>query len=161
MFFVHLYKKWGFLPVRLRLNNWFQLFFLFQQFLRVNGAVSVNENMADWQGFNMALMAYKKYSKKHKAEQKLPDDTLKKLTPEQLFSFAFSYVNILHKFRGQFFFLPSLRWENGGLFIRRNFFFIIHFHILGIGAILKYIKFFFFNQNAYKSWSGIIELLRF
>ncbi|KAK7580190.1 hypothetical protein V9T40_000819 [Parthenolecanium corni] len=56
--------------------------------IQVNGQISVSENMADWQGFNMALMGYKMYEKEYGIKPKLIQ--FEDLSPEKLFTLAFA-----------------------------------------------------------------------
>lgn len=48
--------------------------------------------MADWQGFKISLMAYRKYVKDHGGEPKLVD--FQDLNPQKLFALAFANVGI-------------------------------------------------------------------
>lgn len=77
--------------------------------------------MADWQGFNMALMAYKKYQEKHGLEKKLPG-ILSKLSPEQLFCLAQANVNIQTQIRMCRRIFPVVSWRGeGGTLTENNF----------------------------------------
>ncbi|KAK7580191.1 hypothetical protein V9T40_000820 [Parthenolecanium corni] len=68
--------------------NKYEVYFVYREPIPVNGKISVNENMADWQGFNMALMAYKMYEKEYGIKPKLIQ--FEHLSPEKLFTLAFA-----------------------------------------------------------------------
>ncbi|KAK7580187.1 hypothetical protein V9T40_000816 [Parthenolecanium corni] len=68
--------------------NKYEVYFADREPVQVNGQISVNENMADWQGFNMALMAYKMYEKEYGIKPKLIQ--FEDLSPEKLFTLAFA-----------------------------------------------------------------------
>ncbi|KAK7580188.1 hypothetical protein V9T40_000817 [Parthenolecanium corni] len=68
--------------------NKYEVYFADREPIQVNGQISVNENMADWQGFNMALMAYKMYEKEYGIKPKLIK--FENLSPEKLFTLAFA-----------------------------------------------------------------------
>ncbi|KAK7580189.1 hypothetical protein V9T40_000818 [Parthenolecanium corni] len=68
--------------------NKYEFYFADRELIQVNGEISVGENMADWQGFNMALMAYKMYVKEYEIKPKLIK--FENLSPEKLFTLAFA-----------------------------------------------------------------------